>query len=264
MRSNLMKRYLILTFILTFLLGTTPAFATYGVQTKTSGCIANQVLPDPACTPGAVLTTDTKVICVTGYTTKIRNVSTATKKKVFQEYGIPWSERSNYEIDHEISLEIGGSNDISNLFPESYLIKNGARVKDTFENYLHKQVCTGKLSITDAQHEISTDWLTYNTARLNPTKTPVVKTNPSTSAVTPSIPATSILQPNISNTSGQQNPTTVQSGFQFYTSSYGTTKYYYPASCSGWKSLSSKYIKGFDTLNDLLKSYPGRIKNPSC
>jgi hypothetical protein len=182
--------FTIITLIL-FLLGSTPSFADYGVQTKTSHCIAS-VLPDPACSPGAVLTTDIKTICKVGYTATVRNVSTATKKKVFQEYDISYSQHSNYEVDHIISLELGGSNEISNLYPESYLIKNGARVKDTFENYLHKQVCAGKLSITDAQYQISTDWLSYNTARLNPTKTPVVKTNPSTPAVTIPTPVKAI------------------------------------------------------------------------
>jgi hypothetical protein len=201
----------IIAVLILLIFGATSSFADYGVQAKTSHCIAS-VLPDPACSPGAVLTTDIKTICKVGYTATVRNVSTATKKKVFQEYDIPYSEHSNYEVDHIISLEIGGSNDISNLFPESYTIHNGARVKDTFENYLHKQVCAGKISITDAQYEISTDWLTYNTARLNPTKTSAIKINPPTPAVTlpvpisttqsvqptvsiPQIPATSIYQP---------------------------------------------------------------------
>lgn len=171
-----MKTKIILIAILLSVFISTPVFATYGIQTKISGCTANQSLPDSECTPGAVLTTNTKVICVVGYTKTVRDVSTNTKKKVFKEYGIPWAERSNYEVDHLISLELGGSNDISNLFPESHLIKNNSYTKDAFENYLHKQVCSGKLSISDAQDEISSNWVTYNTTRLNPTKTPVVKT----------------------------------------------------------------------------------------
>ena len=135
-----MKIKLTSIFILSLLLiGTTPVFATYGVQTKTSHCVAG-VSPDPECSPGAVLTTNSKIVCVVGYTKKVRAVTTTTMKKVFKEYDLPWSTRSNYEVDHIISLELGGSNDISNLFPESYTISNGARVKDTFENYLHSQV----------------------------------------------------------------------------------------------------------------------------
>lgn len=162
----------------------TPSFAaTYSIQTKTSHCIVS-ALPDSACSPGAILTTDIKTICTVGYTKTVRDVSVATKKKVFQEYDIPYTQHSNYEVDHIISLEIGGSNDISNLFPESYLTKNGARVKDVFENYLHKQVCSDLMTIIEAQKEISTDWLAYNTARLNQIKTPFIKVTPSKVKIT--------------------------------------------------------------------------------
>lgn len=152
--------------ILTLFSGTA-AFATFGVQAKTSHCVAGAT-PDTACSPGAVLTTDASVVCVPGYTKKVRDVSTATKKKVFKEYGIAWSARSNYEVDHIISLELGGSNDISNLFPESYTIDNSARVKDTLENYLHSQVCSGAMTLTDAQKAISGDWTVAYQAWKNP------------------------------------------------------------------------------------------------
>ncbi len=157
-----MNKKISLTLVsLVLVFSTTSVFASYGIQTKMSNCVNDQTLPDKLCSPGAVLTTDTNVICVSGYTKTVRNVSNTTKKKVFKEYGIPYSEHSNYEVDHIISLELGGGNDISNLYPESYVIENGARIKDKFENYLHKQVCTGKLDIVEAQKQISTDWLYY-------------------------------------------------------------------------------------------------------
>ncbi|MEN9613898.1 MAG: hypothetical protein RLZZ347_205 [Candidatus Parcubacteria bacterium] len=135
-------------------LSTTPTFAS-------THCLSNQALPDHTCTPGAILTTDALIVCVSGYTKTVRNVSTAVKKMVFKEYAIPWSLHSNYEVDHLISLELGGSNDVSNLWPESYLIKDGSRTKDTFENYLHRQVCGGKLSLVEAQKEIKGGWREY-------------------------------------------------------------------------------------------------------
>lgn len=182
---------LTLTFVsVSLILSTNFAFAIYGVQTKTSGCVANQTLPDSACSPGAVLTTDTKVICKSGYTKTVRNVTESTKKKVFKEYGIPYVQHSNYEVDHIISLELGGSNDISNLYPESYLIKDNARIKDKLENYLHKQVCDGKMDITEAQRQISSDWLSYyQTSVLGVKATTVTKatTTPTVSKVIPVI-----------------------------------------------------------------------------
>ena len=123
-----MNKKISLFFLSLTLISSNLVFATYGVQTKTSNCTGNQTLPDSTCSPGAVLTTDTKIICKSGYTKTVRNVTEATKKKVFKEYGIPYSQRSNYEVDHIISLELGGSNDISNLYPESYTIKDNARI----------------------------------------------------------------------------------------------------------------------------------------
>ena len=196
-----MKKY-ILTFLI-ILLSTHIAFADYGIQTKTSHCI-NSALPDSACSPGAVLTNDIKKICVVGYTTTVRNVSTATKKKVFQEYNLPWSIHSNYEVDHIISLELGGSNDISNLYPESYLISNGARVKDKLENYLHKQVCNGTITVTEAQKEISTNWLQYYNQYFNiktTTRVPVVSTPPTNTSINTTAPTTNITMPMIKKSS---------------------------------------------------------------
>lgn len=155
-----MKKFIAFSVLIFFATYST-SFAAYGVQAKSANCSANHTLQDSACTPGAVLTTDTSVICVPGYTQTVRNVTTATKKKVFREYGIPWSLHSNYEVDHLISLELGGSNDISNLWPESYEIKNGSRTKDVFENYLHREMCAGRLSLPIAQREISGNWLVY-------------------------------------------------------------------------------------------------------
>ena len=137
------------------------SLAAYGIQTKTSDYMANQTFPDNACSPGAVLTTSTSIICKVGYTKTVRDVPLSERKKVFAGYGIPYSLHSNYEVDHIVSFELGGSNDIANLFPESYLITNGARIKDKLENYLHAQVCSGKLSIDQAQFAISSNWLEY-------------------------------------------------------------------------------------------------------
>src|SRR5262249_36428120 len=128
------------------------------VRSKTLNCVPNQPLPDPACSPGAVLTSDTSVICVSGYTQTVRDVPISEKQQLFAEYGLDWSAHSDYEVDHIISLELGGSNDISNLYPESYSLQYGARVKDKFENHLHSEVCAGKLPLAVAQQEIATDW----------------------------------------------------------------------------------------------------------
>jgi hypothetical protein len=59
-----------------------------------------------------------------------------------------------------VPLELGGSNSIRNLWPQSYWTKPlNAHVKDRLENKLHKLVCTGKLGLPEAQKAIAQDWV---------------------------------------------------------------------------------------------------------
>ncbi len=128
-------------------------------QTKKVGCMAKNGLPDPACTPGALLSVTATDVCKPGYASSVRDVSTSTKNADFAEYGVISHPAGTYEIDHLISLELGGSNDISNLFPEAALPVPGFHEKDKVENYLHAQVCSGAISLNEAQKEIATNWL---------------------------------------------------------------------------------------------------------
>jgi len=62
------------------------------------------------------------------------------------------------EIDHIVSLELGGSNDIANLFPEKLYARPGYRVKDKLENRLHALVCAGSIGLRAAQRGIAGNW----------------------------------------------------------------------------------------------------------
>lgn len=53
-------------------------------------------------------------------------------------------------------------------------------------------------------------------------------------------------------------------GNKYYTSSYSTAKYYYPESCDGWRGLTERYLQEFNSLNELLNSYPSRVISPTC
>ncbi len=130
-----------------------------GQRTKTSGCIALNGLEDKNCTPGAIIDGATKdQICVSGYSKSVRNVPESEKNQVYLEYGITSRTTGEYEVDHLISLELGGSNDISNLWPEAAQPTPGFHEKDKVENYLHAQVCSGTISLQDAQLKIVNNW----------------------------------------------------------------------------------------------------------
>jgi hypothetical protein len=62
------------------------------------------------------------------------------------------------EIDHIVSLELGGSNDIANLFPERASPAPGYKVKDKLENRLHSLVCSGQMRLSSARVGIASNW----------------------------------------------------------------------------------------------------------
>jgi len=91
-----------------------------GARTKTSGCLRSAE-PDRRCSPGAYYSGLTKaVICASEFRTgAIRTVPESEKFQVEREYGMAARRYGRtIEIDHIVSLELGGSNDIANLFPE--------------------------------------------------------------------------------------------------------------------------------------------------
>ena len=130
-------------------------------------------LPDPKLTPGKPdpkLTTGT--LCAKGFrTNSVRNVPQALKAKVYAAYHMSRAKKPcPCEIDHLVSLEIGGSNDQENLWPQPYGTKPwNATVKDRLENRLHALVCGGQLSLEEAQKQIAADWISaYKVQMGNP------------------------------------------------------------------------------------------------
>jgi hypothetical protein len=94
-------------------------------------------------------------ICVKGWTRTIRPPTSYTnelKRKQMREYGVGGS-LSDYQEDHLISLSLGGHpTDPRNLWPEP----NPRAIEvDAIEIDLNDQVCSGELSLAEAQQEES-------------------------------------------------------------------------------------------------------------
>ena len=131
--------------------------------------------PDPKCTPGAINTTLTvEVLRNPEFRTScVRdNATSATQKaKTYVWYSIPHPDHNQgvmqvCELDHLISLELGGADSLDNIWPQCgppgvVLRERFFKEKDAVENYLAKQVRTGVMSLEDAQNGIATDWTQY-------------------------------------------------------------------------------------------------------
>jgi len=122
-----------------------------------------QPLPDQACTPGAINPDVTQAnikdtICKSGWTKTVRPPTSMTNKiksEIDRAYGLSTSTQG--ELDHEVSLELGGApSDPRNLWVEPGKIPNP---KDAVENKLNQAVCSGLIPLAVAQEAIAGDWV---------------------------------------------------------------------------------------------------------
>ena len=94
-------------------------------------------------------------ICKHGWTRTIRpptSYTNALKLKQMRDYGVGGAPE-NYQEDHLISLELGGHpTDARNLWPEPY---PRASEVDSIENGLNAKVCSGDMSLDEAQRRES-------------------------------------------------------------------------------------------------------------
>jgi hypothetical protein len=134
------------------------AFAVLG---RGGSSAAPAILASPTLTPGSLnpdvtQATIDQTVCVKGWTATVRPPTSYTDQLKLQqmpEYGETGSP-SDYQEDHLISLELGGSpTDPKNLWPEPY---PRAGDVDKIENELNAKVCSGRLTLAEAQLTEST------------------------------------------------------------------------------------------------------------
>ena len=105
--------------------------------------------------PAVTQATIDSTICRRGWTRTIRppvDYTNALKARQLHRYGLR-GPPSAFQEDHMISLELGGSPvDARNLWPEPY---PRAAAVDRIENDLNRRVCSGSLSLAEAQRRES-------------------------------------------------------------------------------------------------------------
>lgn len=141
-----------------------PGRVTYSIHLRSCHTRDHGRLPDTSCTPGSVdpavtQATIRSTICRPGWTKRVRPPESQTEHAkydiAYPAYHLPGGAPS--ELDHLVPLELGGSNDITNLWPEAGRVPNP---KDKVEDALRHAVCEGRVSLVAAQNAIASDWLT--------------------------------------------------------------------------------------------------------
>lgn len=124
--------------------------------------LALATVPDHAITPGVTNPAITSATsCSTKWGKDARMVTEAMKVYVAKAYGLDRKQIVGYgrgpccEFDHLISRELGGADDVKNLWPQPW---TAAKRKDQLENKLHRLTCAGTITLEEAQRAIATDW----------------------------------------------------------------------------------------------------------
>jgi hypothetical protein len=121
--------------------------------------LASADRPSRELTPGVTRPLSRTAVCSTRWGLDRRHVTEAMRRQVFAAYGIPYSQHRLYELDHNVPRELGGADDVANLWPQKLAGPYNAHQKDRLENALHRAVCAGQLSLHDAQESIRVDWI---------------------------------------------------------------------------------------------------------
>lgn len=103
---------------------------------------------DPLITQASI----NETICTVGYTKIVRPPTVFTEaikeKRMINLQGT----KSDYELDHWVPLEVGGCSGCTiNLVMVPYSGSYNAHDKAGVENWVHEQVCTGKMSLIEGQ-----------------------------------------------------------------------------------------------------------------
>jgi len=145
--------------------------ATSGAVSQIREGDVDRDLPNMNLTPGLAVTEDENLVCQHGYAERVRPKGVLwrhLKEAAFARYGIAYQDRDTigatgvrapeYQVDHLIPLEIGGSpTDLQNIWPQP--IRPALR-KDRIENELRELVCSGRMPLKQAQDAIAHNWKT--------------------------------------------------------------------------------------------------------
>lgn len=108
------------------------------------------LLPDRKLTPGKIAK----------HASDTCGVTESMQDEVFARYRISPGRRRYYVIDHLIPKELGGSDDVRNLWPQKVSARPyGARRKKILTQHFLEMIAAKQITLAEAQREMSEDWI---------------------------------------------------------------------------------------------------------
>lgn len=114
--------------------------------------------PNSRLTPGAVVTTDTNVVCAISSKANSLTMSLPVQTAVYDSYGyfLP-AQQHKYILDYLVPITLGGSTRISNVWPAATK-GTGFYQKTQLDHVLRSMVCQRSITLATAQQALEQDW----------------------------------------------------------------------------------------------------------
>jgi hypothetical protein len=114
--------------------------------------------PNRKLTPGDVTTTNANTVCVLPTHGVSNPMPYTTQVAVFDEYGYTTpAQQHKYILDYLVPRDLGGALDQANIWPAA-VRGTGFYEKIQTDHILYEMVCRRTLSLTQAQHDLKSDW----------------------------------------------------------------------------------------------------------
>jgi hypothetical protein len=114
--------------------------------------------PDILCTPGSIVQVPSDGLCSETYLQSEISIpiDEQTILNIYSRYGIVNTD--GWSIQHKIPIILGGSNDITNLYPMTAEPRPGYIERDKAAQKLKQLMCDKKISLEVAQYTIQNTW----------------------------------------------------------------------------------------------------------
>ena len=145
------------------------------------GCFAAAALAAPSIamaqrpstykTPGATAKVKMEQLCAPDFAQSVKPASDWQRTQALERYGLR-ADGFSGELDHLVPVSLGGSNDPDNLWPFRASGTFTLEAKQALASKLQGLVCSGKLSLKDAQDAFRKDWTLSYQVHMKPVNAP--------------------------------------------------------------------------------------------